>query len=54
MERIKFLIIGDGNVGKTSFFQKYCNDTFDENQTTTILESKPYVIEFNGKKISLM
>ena len=53
MERKKFCIIGDGNIGKTSFFQKYCNDTFDENQTTTILDSKPHIKEFNGKKICL-
>ena len=53
MERKKICIIGDGNIGKTSFFQKYCNDTFNENETTTVLDSKPQIKEFNGQKICL-
>ena len=32
----KILILGNQNVGKTSFIQRYCEDKFDENQLASI------------------
>ena len=50
----KILILGDSNVGKTSFLIRFCDDTFDEGTLTTVgVDFKKKFIKRNDKKIAL-
>ena len=52
--RLKFLIIGDSAVGKTSMLLKYTDNFFPESHLATIgVEFKTKEIEFQDYKISL-
>jgi Ras-related protein Rab-1A len=52
--RLKFLIIGDSAVGKTSMLLKYTDNFFPESHLATIgVEFKTKEIEYNGYKVEL-
>ena len=51
----KILLLGDSEVGKTSFILRFCEDTFKVDSLTTIgLDTKTKFIKRNDKKIKLV
>jgi len=51
----KILLLGDSEVGKSSFILRFCEDTFREDSLTTIgLDTKTKFIKRNNKKIQLV
>ena len=51
----KILILGDTEVGKTSFILRFCDNTFPEESITTIgIDTKTKFIKFEEKKIQLV
>ena len=51
----KILLLGNTEVGKTSFILRFCDDTFSEVSITTIgLDTKTKFIKVNDKKIQLV
>ena len=51
---LKFLVIGDSNVGKTCVLLRFCEDTFTNVHLTTIgIDFKLKTMEIDGKKIKL-
>ena len=51
----KILIVGDSEVGKTSFILRFCDNTFpDESLTTIGIDTKTKFIKRNDKKIQLV
>ena len=51
----KILLLGDTEVGKTSYILRFCDDKFKENSLTTIgLDTKTKFIKVNDKKIQLV
>ena len=51
----KILLLGDSEVGKTSYILRFCDDKFQENSLTTIgLDTKTKFIKVNDKKIQLI
>ena len=51
----KILILGDSEVGKTSFILRFCDNTFPEESITTIgIDTKTKFIKFEDKKIQLV
>ena len=51
----KILLLGDTEVGKTSYILRFCDDKFSENSLTTIgLDTKTKYIKVNDKKIQLI
>ena len=51
----KILILGDTEVGKTSFILRFCDNTFPEESITTIgIDTKTKFIKFEDKKIQLV
>lgn len=52
--QIKLIIIGTSGVGKSSLLVRYCDDTFDEGDTTTIgVDLKMKTLEVHGKPYKL-
>ena len=51
--RLKILIIGDSDVGKTELVLKYCNEKPNEHITTIGVEYKNKCIDLNGRKVNL-
>lgn len=50
----KILLLGDSQVGKTSFILRFCDDKFQEESLTTIgLDTKNKFIKIKDKKIQL-
>ena len=53
-EKIKLMILGDSNVGKSSLLNKYCKNEFNEKYKTTIgLDFQIKNLNINNKKIEL-
>ena len=51
----KILLVGDSEVGKTSFILRFCEDTFKEDSLATIgLDTKTKFLKRNDKKIQLI
>ena len=51
----KILLLGDSEVGKSSFILRFCEDTFREDSLTTIgLDTKTKYIKRNNKKVQLV
>ena len=51
----KTLLLGDSEVGKTSFILRFCEDKFEENSLTTIgLDTKKKYIKVDDQKIQLV
>ena len=51
----KILLVGDSEVGKTSFILRFCEDKFKEDSISTIgLDTKTKFIKRNNKKIQLI
>ena len=51
----KILLLGDSEVGKTSFILRFCEDTFKTDSLTTIgLDTKTKFIKVKDKKIQLI
>lgn len=51
---LKYLVVGDSGVGKTSLLVRYCDDTFQTEYLTTIgVDFKIKRIEYNGQPITL-
>lgn len=51
---LKFLVVGDSGVGKTSLLVRYCDDTFQTDYLSTIgVDFKIKRIEHNGQPITL-
>jgi len=52
--KFKILVIGDSDVGKSSFLIRFCDDVFDgRNNPTVGVDFRPKLIDFNHKKIRL-
>lgn len=44
--QIKFILLGDPEVGKTSLIQRYCNQTFNPmSENTTVIDSCSKVVD---------
>jgi small GTP-binding protein len=51
---LKFLIVGDSGVGKTSLLLSYCGDSFQEKEGATIgIDFRHKINNFNGKTVKL-
>ena len=51
---LKFLIIGDGGVGKTSIVNRLCNDEFFESTESTVgVEYFSYILSVDDKQVKL-
>ena len=50
-EKIRIMLIGDANVGKTSIIKKYCLDEFSQAYVTSIgLDFQIKFLDINQKK----
>jgi GTPase SAR1 family protein len=43
---IKLVLVGDGNVGKTSLLTSYTTDVFNEDYVPTVMETYNAVVKF--------
>lgn len=51
---LKYLVVGDSGVGKTSLLVRYCEDTFQSDYLSTIgVDFKIKRIQINGNFITL-
>jgi len=51
---LKYLVVGDSGVGKTSLLMRYCEDSFQTDYLSTIgVDFKIKRIELNGCQITL-
>lgn len=51
---LKFLVVGDSGVGKTSLLVRYCDDTFQTDYLSTIgVDFKIKRIEYNNQPVTL-
>ena len=51
---LKYLVVGDSGVGKTSLLVRYCDDTFQTEYLTTIgVDFKIKRIDYQGQSITL-
>ena len=51
---LKFLVVGDSGVGKTSLLVRYCDDTFQTDYLSTIgVDFKIKRIEHNNQQITM-
>ena len=52
--KIKIMLIGDSNVGKTSLLKKYCENEFSNIYITTVgIDFQIKYLDINNKKIKL-
>ena len=52
--KLKIMLIGDTNVGKTSLLQKYCNNEFSKNYISTIgIDFQVKYLNINNKKVKV-
>ncbi len=50
----KVLLVGDGNVGKTSLVRRFCEDKFDESRILTIgVDFQIKIVEVDGRAVKL-
>jgi Ras-related protein Rab-1A len=53
-EKIKIMLIGDSNVGKTSLLKKYIDNEYSKNYITTVgMDFQMKCLNINNKKIKL-
>ena len=50
---LKFVVVGDGAVGKTALLHSYCNNTFPSGYEPTIFDNYSVVIQVNGAPLTL-
>lgn len=51
---LKYLVVGDSGVGKTSLLMRYCEDSFQTDYLSTIgVDFKIKRIDYNNKPITL-
>ena len=51
---LKYLVLGDSGVGKTSLLVRYCEDTFQADYLSTIgVDFKIKRVEMNGCNVTL-
>ena len=51
---LKYLVVGDSGVGKTSLLVRYCDDTFQADYLSTIgVDFKIKRIDYKGSPITL-
>ena len=51
---LKYLVVGDSGVGKTSLLVRYCEDTFQADYLSTIwVDFKIKRVEINGSQVTL-
>ena len=51
---LKYLVVGDSGVGKTSLLVRYCEDTFQADYLSTIgVDFKIKMVEMNGCNVTL-
>lgn len=51
---LKYLVVGDSGVGKTSLLVRYCEDTFQADYLSTIgVDFKIKRVEMNGCNVTL-
>jgi small GTP-binding protein len=51
---LKYLVVGDSGVGKTSLLVRYCEDTFQTDYLSTIgVDFKIKRVEMNGCHVTL-
>ena len=53
MDFLKFVVVGDGAVGKTAMLHSYCNNTFPDGYEPTIFDNYSVVVTLNGLPMTL-
>jgi Ras-related C3 botulinum toxin substrate 1 len=53
MENVKLVVVGDGDVGKTSLLISYTTDTFPDGNTSLVFDNSPVYLDVDDMEISL-